>query len=1085
MSLRIIYGRAGTGKSSKIINEIKENIKDDNKKYIITPEQFSYSTEKSLLKSLEPKSVINAEVITFKRMAERIATEVEGKTEATLTKSGKAMIIYSILDGQKSKIKFFKSAENNVELNMQTIKEFKKHGITKEILTEAINQTKNQLLKTKLQDIDVIYTEYENLIKERFIDEEDILTKLARRLEKSEMFNGADIYIDEFSGFTKQEYDVIKQLLKKSKRLTITLCTETLEINDAKKETDIFYSNKKTANKLKNIAQELGVEIEEGDFLEENLKAQSQDLVHLEKNIYNIPFSIYEKEPQNIKLYLATNPYSQIEYIAKTIIKLVRDEGFRYRDIAIITKNIGENASLVKAILGKNRIPVFIDNKEDLSKNSLIKYILAILEIFAKNWSQEAVMSYVKSGFLDIEKDEIYKLENYTIKWGIRGNKWYNGDWQYEEENFNETRRIIVEPLLKLKKALDEEKTAISISSKLYEFLEQNNIKEKINKKIEIYLKKGNILLAKNYKTSFDILIDVIDEIVKIYKDERLTFAKYKEMLKIGLSYKELTNIPEVIDQVILGDIERTRSHKIKVAFIIGVNDGVFPTINKSEGFLNDLDREELKLLGKEIAKGTLDLLYEDQFNIYKALTTPEKSLYLLYASTDKDGKALRPSILISRIKKIFPKIQEQSDYMIEDIEITSKEATFQDLLKTIQKGEVNNEELNEIYSWYKNDKNWSKKLEKLLPALEYSNIPEKISKENIENLYGKKLKTSISKLETYKRCPFSFHLKYGLKLKEQQKFEVRTIDTGNFMHEVVEEFFKKTDDIHSVEHDYIAKLVDQIIEEKLMLKSYRIFTTSPKFIILTSRLKKLITKSIEYIVYQMQNSDFQVLSNELEFTKVIDNTEITGKIDRVDISKDGRYIRIIDYKSSSKSIDLNNVLAGIQIQLLTYMDIISEKQNKLPAGVLYFNLIEPIINEGKDLSEEEIEEKIKNEYRMKGLIVADIKVIKMMDKKLTKGYSDIIPVYIDKEGKASDTKSSIITQEEFTKLEIKLRKTVKDIVAQILKGNIDIKPIYDRKAKNVACKYCEYKTICGFNINTNCYEYIENKTKEEILNNL
>ena len=304
-------------------------------------------------------------------------------------------------------------------------------------------------------------------------------------------------------------------------------------------------------------------------------------------------------------------------------------------------------------------------------------------------------------------------------------------------------------------------------------------------------------------------------------------------------------------------------------------------------------------------------------------------------------------------------------------------------------------------------------------------------------------------------------------------------------MHEVIDEFFKRITDAHLIEKDEIRKITDEIIQEKLQLKKNYLFTSSKKFVVLTNRLKSVINKSIEYIVYQIQNSEFNVLSNESEFNKTINNIEITGKIDRVDLSKDGSYIRIIDYKPSTKNINLNEALAGIQIQLLTYMDVVQEKLNKIPAGVLYFNLIEPIISSNKMLSEEEIEEKIKAEFRMKGLILADIKVVKLMDKNLNKGSSDIIPAYIDKEGNLSTSKPSMITKEEFSKLQIKIRKIIEDISKEILNGNIDIKPINDRKTKNTACKYCAYKSICGFNVNTNSYEYIENKTKEEILSNL
>ena len=569
-----------------------------------------------------------------------------------------------------------------------------------------------------------------------------------------------------------------------------------------------------------------------------------------------------------------------------------------------------------------------------------------------------------------------------------------------------------------------------------------------------------------------------------------MTFDKYKEILKVGLINKELGKIPQVIDQVIIGDVDRTKSHKVKAVFLIGVNDGIFPSVNKNEGFLNDRDREILKQNDLEIAKGTIDNLYEEQFNIYKALTTAEEKLYISYTSANKEGVTLRPSVLISKIKKIFPKIKEENNIIEEKFEIGNINATFQELLKNIRKLK-NNEKIDDvwidIYNWFNKNEYWKNKLENSLKGLEYTNIAEKINEENIKKLYGNTLRTSISKLEQYKKCPFSFHLKYGLKIKENEEYQIKPIDTGTFMHDVVDTFFEKVQDIKNIEEDEIEQIINEIIDEKLKLEKNYIFSSSAKFIILTNRLKKTILESVKYIVYQMKLSDFKISANEEEFYKKIDNIELVGKIDRIDIAEneERQFIRIIDYKSSEKNIDLNQVIAGTQIQLLTYMDAVAERENKEPAGVLYFNLIEPIISENRNLTDEEIEEKIRKNFKMKGLILADIKIIKMMDKKIEKGSSDIVPAYIDKDGNISKSRSSAITKEEFGILQKRIRKIIKQIANEILSGKIDIRPMYDKKSKTPTCKYCEYNTICGFNPSINKYEYLQNKSKEIILEEL
>jgi len=994
------------------------------------------------------------------------------------------MIIQSILQEQIKNLKILNKTYENIEVIIKSITEFKKHGITTEKLEDTIKSTENINLKLKLEDINTIYKKYEETIINQYIDEEDILTKLAENLDKSNMFKDSIVYIDEFFGFTKQEYDILRKILKQAKQVNITVCTDELEINNPP-EIDIFYSNKEFARKIIGIAKKENVSVEKPAQLEKLYRFKNQELLHLEQNIYNINYKKYEEEPKNIQIFLASNPYSEIEYVARQISKLVR-EGMRYKDISIITKDVNSVDSLSKMLFKKYEIPVFIDKKSELTQNILVKYLLSIFEIFEKNWSLESVLNYVKSGFIEINQNDIYLLENYCIKYAISGNKWYKEPWQELED----IRLKIVQPLMELKNNIiivNNKKTVKSMTIGLYEFLQKNNIHGILSEKIEKLLSIGEINIAKEYAMSIESVYDILDELIEFFNEQNISYEKYKEILKTGLAYKELGNIPEVLDQVILGDVERSKTHKVKAVFIIGLNDGIFPAVNRDEGFLNDKDREEMKALGTEIAKGAIENLYEDQFNIYKAFSIAEEKIFLSYQSTNKEGKALRSSVLLSKIKKIFSKTTEKSDVTEKMKDMASKQSTFESLLININKS-LNGEEIDsvwyDVYNWYMQNEEWKVKLENSLKAIEYSNIPEQVTLENIKKLYGNNLKTSISKLEQYRKCPFSFHLKYGLKIKEKDEMAIKSIDTGSFMHDIIDEFFKTIDNVENLEEKDIEKIVSDIIEEKLLLNKNYIFSSKPKFIVLTKKLKKTVTESIKYIVYQMQNSNFKLLDTELEFSEKIDNIELTGKIDRLDIAEnaEGSYIRIIDYKSSSKNIDLNEVVAGLQIQLLTYINAISEKENKIPAGVFYFNLINPIVQSNKNLSDEEIKQEIMKQFKMKGLVLSDIKVIKMMDKQIEKGASNSIPVYIDKDGNISKTRSNVIEKEDFINLQKKVKTLIKQISKEILSGNINIKPMYNCKTNISACEYCKYKTICTFDSKINTYEYLKNKPKEEIL---
>lgn len=917
-------------------------------------------------------------------------------------------------------------------------------------------------------------------------------------------------------GFTKQEYEILRALLQNKNDITITVCTDNTQISTSQ-DTDIFYANKQTLDKVFQIAKQEGIEVEEEVLLENTYRFKNEELSHLEKNIYAVPYQKYDKKPSNIELFLANNQYSEIEHICQQIVKLVRDKKYRYNDIAIITKNLEGYSNLCKAIFSQYHIPVFIDEKKDLSQNLLVRYLLAILNIFAKNWTYEAMFEYIKTGFLEIDNLDIHLLENYCLKWGIKGSKWYRDEWNFYDETDEVKEKIlylrerIVPKLIEFKNSLIGIKDVKNITKQLYQFLIENEIDKKLEGKVLELNQLGEIEKAKEYETSWKIVMDVLDEIVLVLGEKKVSFEKYAEILKIGLGNSGLGKIPASQDQVIVGDVDRSRSHKVKAVFMIGLNDGVFPNVNKNEGFFNDNDREKLKEYGAELAKGTLEKLYDDNFNIYKAFGTAEEMLYLSYASSDLEGKTLRASILINRVKKIFPKLEETSDVIKKTSEIITEETTFEELLNQIRnleedgKLEENEEKmLLELYRYYQASDEWKDRLSNSMKAISYTNQPKKVSNTSVQKLYGDTLKTSVSRLEQYRSCPFSYYLKYGLKLSEQNKFQIGAIDTGTFMHDVIDEFFEileeKSIQVKMVTDEEIQKIVDKIIEEKLGLKKNYIFTSIPKYRVLSSRLKRVVKRSMKYIVESLKYSKFDVLGHELEFKQgkeykpiefVLDSgkkVEITGKIDRIDIAKtaEGNYIRIIDYKSSVKDINLNEVQAGLQLQLLTYLDAACEINDLLPAGVLYFNLIDPSVKSDRRLTDEEIELEIRKQFKMKGLILADVDIVRMMDTRLEKGSSNIVPAYIDKEGNLSN-KSSSVTRKEFEKLQKYTKHMIKQIGEEILTGNIEIKPYYKVKGGKTPCEYCKYKSICNFNngICPSSYRYIGNIAKDTIIENM
>ena len=1098
MHFNLVYGRSGTGKSNFIYNDIKKKLEEDKEKkiFVIVPEQSNMSAERKLLEITGQNCIMNTEVLTLSRMAYRVLLETEN-TLKPITKIGKSMLIFDLISKEKANLNFLGKSMQNVDVVDRLFTELKKHDVSQESLNKL--EIEDKYFSLKLNDIKLLYEDYNNRISEKLLDENDALSILCDEFDKTNMFDNVDIYIDDFLGFTKQEYRVFEKIASKANSITVCVPTDTLFMNK-EKENDIFYFNKKFANKLLEIVASLNGDVST-ICLEEPYRFKSEELKFLEKN-FESNKEKYEKAPKDIKLFLANNPYTELAYVADNIYKLVKEEGYSYNEIGIISENVESYSEDAKALFPKYNIPLFIDEKKQLNQNLLIRYIISLIDIFVKNFSYDSVFNFLKIGLSDYSPEELYYFENYCQKWGIRNNK-FKKEFTYEEESQNQQmfeamRKEIIDPLIAFKEKVDSNKTYSQISKAIYEFLDENEIIEKLDKKLKEY---DNYELFLEYNTTYSLLNKVFDEMDVIFKDEKTTFEKYKDTFLVGIGTSELGKIPSTQEQVIFGDTDRTRNSKIRALFIVGANDGYFPKEFKSEGYLNDDDRSFLKTQGVELAKDSVESLYEEQFNIYRALTTPEEKLFISYSSSDKEGNALRKSSLIKKMRRLFENLKEDSDVVEKRYEITNENASFENALENYRNyldGENIEEKWEHAIRYFYNKD--SIKLNRILSGKDYTNKADKLSKENVEKLYGKRLYTTISRLENYRRCPFSFHLNYGLKLKEKNELKIQTVDTGSFMHEVIDELFRRMEeneiDVDALTDEDIKKLVDDIVNQMLISSRYYLFTSSEKYKLLTRRLKKVVYQAIIYIIYSLKNSDFKLLGHELAFggkgasydSIKIDfddkHIELSGKIDRVDTAKlsDEEYIRIIDYKSSVKDLDLNQVLAGLQIQLITYLDAACKERKANPSGILYLGLIDNVIRASKNLSVEEIEAKIKQQFRMKGLVLADINVIKMMDKNIENGkQSDIIPVYLSKDGEITK-KSNAVNKEDFERLTKKVKEIIKELSKEILEGNIDIKPYkYNQKT---GCDYCSYKSICMFNtlFEGNDYYRIPKKEKELLL---
>lgn len=1099
MALRIIYGRAGVGKSSTCIKEIKENIEKnlDRKNILIVPEQFTFETENRMLREIGESCVLTSEVLSFKRLAHRVFNYDGGLTKKTIKDAAKSMLIHKVLDDVLTDLKVFAVAakkEGFIDVIATLVTEFKKYNVDEDVLAQMLSEVPDNELSDKLSDLEKIFRNFNERLHKAYIDGEDELLLLIQKLKESDYCAGADIWIDEFTTFTPQQMDIILELLKRARNVNITLSMSDGSEGCDLSESDVYSVTKKTEKRLIKLITDNGIPFAGYNHIaqgEGHRFSENPQLAHLEEHIYCYPPKIYEDRVDRIRLYRANNSYDEIEFIAKDILRLVREKNFRYKDISVICRNIEAYEKITSVILEDYEIPYYIDKKIDVASNPLVILITSAFDIISRNWSYDSVFKYLKSGLTGISREDVDMLENYVLAYGIKGEKWKKPEWDYytnanfkpENESekaiylntINDIKSYVEEPLRALEEKCSKKGTLKEYCIALYEFLNDMGVLKRVKQKVEEFEEKGMQSKVKEYSQILDILMEVLDQAVDVLGDEKVDKKEFIKILNVGFSKYEMGVVPVALDQVNIGDITRIKSRGAKAIYIVGANDGVFPSANSEEGILSDRDRNILKELGMELAADTKTQAFEEQFMVYTALTIAKEYLVISYPLADFEGKAMRPSIVTHRIKKIFKNLKEESSgYNLSRsrdkiYDISSKSPTFNELIAAIRRDfdrQNSGENWDEVYKYFSEDPEWSVKLENVVKGLRYSNIESTISKEMAKKLYSSengKLMFSVSKLERYAQCPFAYFIEYGLKAKDRKIYDFSAPDLGSFMHEVLDDFTNnikhkgmRWSDLSKAE---CRGMVNDIVNEKVSASEISILNSSNRFKYLTERYKKILTRSVMTIAEQMRRSNFEIFSNEFGFGYGADPIEVElpsgekiyliGRVDRIDTLdiNDRSYIRIIDYKTGKTEFDISKLYEGLQIQLLVYLDVLIKNSEKiiekqaLPGAMFYFKLDNPMIKSDKQLDEDEIEKQILKQLKFDGLMLKDAEVAVAMDLELKEGgTSVIIPAGIKKDGEFGSSKS-LITEKQFDILRDYVNNKVINICSSMISGNIALEP--------------------------------------------
>lgn len=1138
MSVRFVFGRGGSGKSTYMLEDIKRRVQDNETSPVIllVPEQYTFEMEKRMSKLFlreEKDKFLRSRVLSFKTMSNIVFSHVGGLTEVNINSSGRAMMTYRAIESVSDELNIFSKSSSQsgfVSSISDIISELKQYNISYEMLENISGDIDNETLKLKLKDVSKIYKEYEEKLNENYVDSQDMLNSLADKLNLCDYFKDAYIYIDEFTGFTPNQYRVLKSIFAKAKEVTISLTVDNPQAISYNKA-DAFSRTKFTYQKLINMCNEDGIQLLPYVNLNNSVIQRfkdSEELQHLEKYYHSYPYKTYDDKTKDIKIKEFNNLYSEVEEIAKEIVKLVRDKNVRYKDITIATRDLNKYDFLVHSIFNEYKIPNFIDKKREAKSNPIIVLIISALEMKNRRYSYETMFRYLKSGLIGISNEEISLLENYVMANGIKGKKWFEEEWNYrinhniaaeEKENeiylrirVNEIKNIVLSPIINLQEKLKGRNSVSEICRYLYEFLLEIEMPTTIENLIMNFKDKGELDIANQYSQVWNIVVDIFDQMVEIMGDEKISLEKFIKLISLGFDEYELGLVPPSIDQVLVSSVDRMKNPNTKYLYLIGTTDGTFPLIAKDNGLLSDSDRENLGQKGIEVDIDSKTKTFEEQYLVYKALTSTSENLIVTYPIADHEGKTLRPSVIISRLKKIFPNIDNKS-YLIEQEaktdeeildKITVKAPTFNELINEIKEfddgKEINNIWL-DVYRYYLNDKEYSNITKKVISGLSYTNQVQKIEEEKIRSLYDKNL--SVSRLEMYAQCPFAYFIQYGLKAKERKEYSFTAPDLGTFIHNILDRFSKQLSidnlDWREIDRIYITNRVSQIVDDIVGRIPGYILESSERYKYLAYRLKNMLISAIIIISEQIKQGSFEPTDYEVDFSvkgkyppiKIIlnDGEEINlrGQIDRVDEfeNEEGRYIRIVDYKCGKKDLSLTDIYHGLQLQLLVYLDAILESGNDLnPAAILYSRIDDPIVKFDENKDDEEIRENILKSLKMQGLLIKDSNIIKEMDKSLANGErttSLIIPANLNKDGTLGrHTKG--VSSEEFEVIRKYVKDLIKNLCEDMLDGNISISP-YKNKDKN-SCTFCNYSAICQFDttLKDNKYKIINKKSDDEII---
>jgi len=1174
--------------------------------------------ERLILRDPRLEGFMDLQVLSFRRLAWRVLEETGGTFYPFITPVGKSMAVQAILWDSRKDLTVFAPLVNYPGFRdnvTDTLNELHTYEVSPDDLDARVTGIDAPFLEQKVHDLGVVYRGYVAFLKDRFLDPTDYLNLASERMSASRLVKGATVWIDGFSGFNPDEYRALGALLETAREVNVALCIDEEAARSALSEDSLFHQTREALEKIREVAWKKGVPEVPPVILGRDgplPRFECRDLAVLEAALRGVRVRAdgatkdrsevrsapsgqpgpdgsgpENAEPSyyqdGVQVVAAANPLAEVEFVAREIIRLVRDCGYRYRDITVETRELDKYSELVSLVFKDHGIPHFIDEKRSVSHHPLAELLRAALDVVLTSFSSEAVFRYLKTDLVPVSREEVDILENYVLAHGINHQRWVSEEpWRFkkrymveEDRDYREeqrcefcdkVRRKAVEHLAAFYASVQPKSAAgtghdsdssravgdppasgdriapcaADVSLALYKLLVDLDVPGTLEKWQTEAEEAGDLAESMVHAGIWDKTMEILEQAAEILKDRQCDLRTYALLLDAGLHDIRLGVIPPSLDQVLVGNLDRSRQPACKATFLLGATAGSFPKRHSDDGIFTDGERERLMSLGIEMSPGSRLKQLHEKYLVYIALTRPSHRLYVSYPLGDAEGKALEPSHVVGTIRKILGdrperlvsmdppgRMPDDLDYLLPArvLSLTvrrlalGKQGVFPGLAWAEALRYLTARERDAHRAAYGDgtvqercaDMEHGVAIQRVLRSLEYRNFVPPLRQSTVRRLYGSVLATSVSRLERFSACPFSHFAADGLRLKERDVYKLEPADAGTFLHNALKEFVSE---VQSGKQDWTAltdadidNAVSRVVERLIPQVQEEIFLSSARYRHVGRALGRITRRAAGVLAQHAKRAQFRPVALEAQFGlqgKIpplvlplgeLGQVTLRGQIDRLDACAvgDATYLRVIDYKSSPRPLDLTDVYEGLSLQLLVYLlvavsswkDIVPDyppDSKVVPAGALYFVVRDPIISTSGPVPEEQSKESLLKSFRMAGLVAGDRQIAGLMDSEM-KGYSPIIPVQFTKD--ALGARSSVVPKDKFPFLLDFVKEKVRELAGQVLKGRADIMPY--RRGQKRACTYCPFGPLCQFDalIPGNYYRNVKPVPPEVIWNEL